>query len=405
MKMPIRSQAATARGVTLIELLVAMVIGLVLTLAVTSVVIVGEKHKRTTTSSNDMGQSGAFATYVLDRALRSAGSGFAQSWDLGAFGCKLNVSRVVSGTATTLLPRSGAFPAPFETLLGGAGAAASGNLRLAPLLIAKNQSAGGSDVLVVMGGNGSAGDVPRPIRSGVAGTDNLRLDNTIGLADGDLTLVTQNGVTDCLLEQVAVTDQTTFSAVGNDTLPLGGQYFTSTGATTSLATFAGSASAFVTPLGSLNAQNLQFQLIGVGANRTLFSYDLLRMAGTAGSDTDALQSIADGVAELHAIYGLDTDNNGMVDTWVAPDATGYDVATLMTTPATLRQIVAVRVALVMRSANFEKDVVTPANLTLFSDLPAALRQTVTLTGDDSHYRYRVFDTTIPLRNMLLLPKS
>ncbi len=40
---------ALQRGLTLIELLVAMTIGLIVTLAVTSVVTVGEAHKRTTT--------------------------------------------------------------------------------------------------------------------------------------------------------------------------------------------------------------------------------------------------------------------------------------------------------------------------------------------------------------------
>ena len=38
---------------TLVELLVAMTIGLGITLAVTSVLIASENHKRTTTSTND----------------------------------------------------------------------------------------------------------------------------------------------------------------------------------------------------------------------------------------------------------------------------------------------------------------------------------------------------------------
>ena len=45
---------------------------------------------------------------------------------------------------------------------------------------------------------------------------------------------------------------------------------------------------------------------------------------------------------------------------------------------------------------------SPASLTLFSDLATALQHSVTL---DQHYRYRVIDTTIPLRNMLLQSAS
>lgn len=392
---------ALQRGLTLIELLVAMTIGLIVTLAVTSIVTVGEAHKRTTTSTNDMSQSGAFAAYALDRVLRSAGSGYVQSGNLGVYGCKLSVARDIGGTATTILPRTTAFPAPFVSFLGGAGATLAGNLRVAPLLIGQGQSDTGSDVLMVMGGNGAAGDIPRPIRSDVTGTNNLRLNNTIGLANGDLGLVAQDGTQDCLIEQVNVTDTTAFAAAGNEVLPLGGRYFTSTGGTTSLATLAASGTAYYTPLGNTLANNVQFQLIGVGANQTLFAYDLLRSAGT-GSDTDALQAIADGVVELRALYGVDTNGDGIINDWVAPSGTSYAIANLMTTPATIRQIVAVRVALVMRSSELNKDNVSPASLTLFSDLATALQRSVTL---DQHYRYRVIDTTIPLRNMLLQSAS
>jgi type IV pilus assembly protein PilW len=74
----------------------------------------------------------------------------------------------------------------------------------------------------------------------------------------------------------------------------------------------------------------------------------------------------------------------------------------------MKQIVAVRVALVMRSTNKEKDIVSPASLALFDGFVDAssksLARTVTLSAtDDQFYRYRVVEFTIPLRNMLLLP--
>ena len=392
---------ARQQGMTLVELLVAMVIGLVVILAVTRVVTLGESQRRTTTAGNDTSQSGAFAAYAIDRAVRSAGSGFAQAWQLGVFGCRLSATRVINAAPTVILPRVAAFPVPFQNFLGGAGAANAGNLRLAPLLIARGQAASGSDVLAVMGGNAAAGDVPRLIRSGIPLTNDLRLDTTVGLAHGDIGLVAQDGVADCLVEQVNVTDAAAFAAPGNQTLPLGGTYFTATGSTTSLATLAASGSAYFSALGTIGAANPQFSLLGVGANRTLFAYDLLRQAGTGTEAETPPVPLADGVAELHAIYGRDTNNDGVLDSWTAPDAAGFDIATLMATPASQRQIVAVRVALVMRGSLYEKDVVTPPSLTVFADLPVAQRRILNLTVDDQHYRYRVIDTTIPLRNLLL----
>ncbi|SDW83727.1 type IV pilus assembly protein PilW [Variovorax sp. YR634] len=373
------------RGLSLIELLVAMVIGLVLTLAVTSIVTVGEAQKRSTTSTNDMDQAGAYASYVLDRALRSAGSGLTQSiqpTDRGVFGCKLN--------AAALLPATAAFPAPFKKSFLPS---ATANLRVAPVLIGKSQSDAGSDVLVVMGGDAVAGGVPRGLTDPGSATT-LSMDNTVGISTGDVVLVSQNGTADCLLEQV--------SGITAKVLTLGGTYYTA-GKTTSLETLAASTSTYVTPLGNPANGNVQFQLFGVGDNRTLYGYDLLQVGGTTTS-----QALADGVAEMHALYGLDTNGDGILDAWADPGAKGYDIATVMTTTATMRQIVAVRVALLMRSASKEKDVVSPGTLTLFDGVLDAsknsLAQTVTLSAtEDQYYRYRVVEFTIPLRNMLLLP--
>ena len=383
-----------ARGMTLIELLVAMAIGVGVTLTVSSMVVVGENHRRTTTSTNDAEQTGSYAAYALDRVLRSAGSGFADSAypiDRGVLGCKLN--------AAALLPRAAAFPAPFSTnFLAGNTA----NLRVAPLLIAQNQSDDGrSDVLVVMNGSGSAGGVPRQITIPSA-APSLSLDNTVGFAINDLALVSQSGTADCLLEQI--------SAVASPTLTVGGTYFTA-GAITPLTALAASTATYITPLGNAAANNVQFQLLTVDSNRTLDTYDLLQnLSLVQGSGAlDAVQAVADGVDQMHALYGLDTNGDGLQDTWVSPGAAGYDINTVMTTPATMRQIISVRVALVVRGEYYDKNLASPPTLTLFGGLTdaagnplPALAQVVNLSANDQHYRYRVFEFTVPLRNMLLL---
>src|SRR5690606_12931547 len=73
-------------------------------------------------------------------------------------------------------------------------------LNMAPVLIQRGDD---SDVLVVMGGNAAAGDIPRPILSAGADENSLRLNNTIGLQAGDIGLVSREGVDDCLIEQVS----------------------------------------------------------------------------------------------------------------------------------------------------------------------------------------------------------
>lgn len=403
-----RQHPAAQAGLTLVELLVAMAIGLIVTLAVTSVVLVGENHKRATTAINDANQSGSYAAYLLDRALRSAGSGFTQAWDLGVFGCRLNIRR--GGSA--LLPRTAAFPAPF--------AGVPQTLNMAPVLIQRGDD---SDVLVVMGGNAAAGDIPRPILSAGADENSLRLNNTIGLQAGDIGLVSREGVDDCLIEQVSAAGasgggggesegEEEGATPPNDLLTLGGTYLATTGKEASLSTLVDGGNAFFSPVGRAGANNVQFQMFGVDGERRLLNYDLMHFAG---SDSAAVQALADGVVTLRAVYALDANGDGRFNTadgdrWAAPDEEGYDIQSLMDTPATARQVLAVRVALVLRSTHFEKpaaedEYVSPASLTLFGDLPEAQRSTYTIATEDRQFRHRVVDLTVPLRNMLLLPTS
>jgi type IV pilus assembly protein PilW len=390
---------------TLVELLVAMTIGLAVTLVVTTLLVVSENHKRTTTSTNDAEQTGNYAFYALDRALRDAGSGIAQSGlsgnDTGVLGCELNVAG--------FLPRSSPFPTPFAGFLPTAPA----SLRVAPVLIAQAQSDGGSDVLVVMGGSGAAGGVSRPI-TGVGDVSSLVLENTVGFVGADdLALVSQPGTTDCLLEQVASASGSTL------TLKTNGVYYTKNGTATGLATLAASLSAYVTPLGNAQANNVQYQLFGVGTDNVLYSYDLLQnQLKVQSSGNDTSQPLADQVVSLNAIYGVQTTTTpGVLDHWVAPNAAaGYDIATVMGSEAKMESIIAVHVALLVRGEYYDKNVNNveglPTQVTLFNGYTDgsgnSLATTVSLknpTTNVPNYRYRLFEFTVPLRNMIILAKS
>jgi type IV pilus assembly protein PilW len=388
------------QGMTLVELMVAMVIGLGITLAISSVLIASENHKRTTTSTNDAQQTGSYSYYALDKALRGAGSAIAESafpTDVGVLGCHLN--------AGAIFPRAIPFPAPFAAFLGGV----TNTLRVAPVLIGKNQSLGGSDVIMVMSGSGSAGGVSRQITGGGSAIT-ATLDNTVGFANGDLLLVSQSGVADCLMEQVA--------AITPPTLNLGGTYYTATASTASMAALAVNTSSYVTPIGNAAANNVQFTLFGVDNNRTLYSYDLLQnlnLVGGAGGDS--AQAIADGIVQMNALYGIDTNGDGIQDAWAGPGDAGWDINTVMTSPALMKQIVSVRVALVVRGQYYDLNggtaavpiPVSPPTLTIFNGLKngpngtgVSLAQLIALSALDQQYRYRVFEFTVPLRNMLVL---
>ncbi|HTB87618.1 MAG TPA: PilW family protein [Steroidobacteraceae bacterium] len=391
------------KGMTLVELMVAMTIGLGITLAISSVLIASENHKRVTTSTNDAQQTGSYGYYALDKALRGAGSSIAGSafpTDVGVLGCHLN--------AGAIFPRLTPFPAPFAGFLGGA----ASTLNVAPVLIGKGQSQGGSDVIMVMSGSGSAGGVSRQITGGGSAIA-ASLDNIVGFANNDLLLVSQSGVPDCLMEEVSTVTPPT------PTLNLGGIYYTANSATASMAALAGNTASYVTPLGNAVANNVQFTLYGVDGNRTLNSYDLLRnlqLVGGAGADT--AQAIADGIVQMTALYGIDTNGDGIQDEWADPGLAGaWDIGTVMNSSVKMKQIVSLRVALVVRGEYYDLNggtaavpiPVTPPTLTVFNGLHsgpngtgALLAQVIPVSASEQQFRYRVFEFTVPLRNMLLL---
>jgi len=389
-------------GFSLIELMVAVGIGLVITLAVFQVLTASEARKRTSTGLNDASQSGNYALYVLDRMLRSAGTGYSQGW-AAVGGCRLNA--VLPGGET--LPRVGALPAPFTAI--------PQTVRLAPVLIFQGASDTGSDVIMVMNGATGYGEVLTNVPAGGVAAAQVTLPNTIGFRAGDLVLLASAG--ECLLSQVAAAKPPCAgdpAAAPNTAcgpvLPLGGTYYAAAAANTSLAALALQPDVAAFSIGNATTNPPQFGLIGVGADSTLFAHNLLLFNGV-----NASEPLAEGVRELHAVYGLDTNDDGILDAWQSPTGV-WDGPALMDGSAgsntRIRQIVAVRVGLVLRSSLVERELqpgvpVAPANLSLFSDLPAPNPVIVDLTrvGENRNQRHRTVEITVPLRNFLMRTTS
>ncbi len=388
-------------GVTLIEMMVALVISMVMSIAVMLVLSSFEGRRRTQGSTSDLDQTGALAMFQLDRRIRSAGSGLSQGSSY-AFGCRLFAAK----SGSQILPVSGSLPAPFAAVNPGS----SGVFRLAPILILPGQTTPGvsgktSDVLVVMSSGNDASQVPSPL-SAPPTASQLTTVNLTEFSPGDLLLVTDQqpnsggGPADCLVAQASTSLATTGTGTALSLGGAGTSYFSATVGTASIASFTDASVAFdlgaATSSGS--GQPPAFEVIGVGDNNTLYSYDLLQIAEASP------QAQAEGVFEMHAVYGIDStgSSNNKIDKWVdAGSTSAYSVTALSDGSAgamtLLKNIRAVRVALILRTALPEKDIVTPNGLTIFPDL-TDLTLTRSLSATEQHFRYRVVETTIPVRN-------
>jgi type IV pilus assembly protein PilW len=409
------------QGMTIIEVMISMLLGSLLVIAV--MLVLGgmgprqsaEGSRRTLGASADLDQSGAIAMYQLEKWIRSAGTGLAQTVKSPytysyAYGCKLFAAK----GGSQILPFTGTFPKPFDDSTKFLPSSAAGVFRLMPALIVPDATVPGmanavtthtSDALVLMSSGNGYGAVPLPLTA-AATNSQLVVPNTTAFSGAnvnDLALVADsqidtstNNLANCMVTQAALVSPTDGSAT---TLPLGGSWWQiSTIGTQAMSSY--SSSAYVLDLGDPSAtstQPPQFLAVGVGDNDTLFVYDLL------GVRTPQLQGRGQNVFEMHALYGVDTDSDGKVDSWVSASSGNYTVAKLtagnVTASNLIKTIKALRVALILRSDLPEKDPInTSTTLTLFPDLAASLQVTRTLTGAELNYRYRVVEATIPIRN-------
>ncbi len=363
-------QAALRRaqqGFTLVELMVGMVLALLTTVIIAEVMTRAEGNRRTTTEGSDAQVNGALSLYALQRDIQMAGYGLINN--PAALGCNIR---------------------------GQFGTHAAISFTLVPVLIVPGANAATSDAVFVMRSGAAGYAVPVLTTGNHADTDTaFNVQSTLGIQAGDLMLAvpaSPSGTAWCSLFTVQAggastltTTQVPHAAAGNTWNPATSIMPASypAGATLAKANDLVLRDYFVS---SGNLQAIDFQ---------------------AANDTTTTTTVGNNIVLLKAFYGKDTSGDGSVDSYdnVAP-----------TTSAGWAQIKAVRIAVVARSAQREKASVTTANPTI--DVGSTVSVTgsaacgssrcITLqlsptTGTSTewqHYRYKVFDTVVPLRNIL-----
>jgi len=334
------------RGMGLIEVMISVVIGLLLVLVIYQIYEVSEGQKRTITAGSDAQQNASYGLYVLARDVSMAGNGIASAATDAAG------SPVLDGCAL---------------------------LRPVPVLLAAGNTDNDPDTITVLYGGSSSLSTPVQFKQTATTAQPYVVPGPVGFSPNDVIVAVQGA--NCTLSTINANGVAVDGTTGFATLthtPIAGN----NGAT----------------YGAVNAA-----LVNLGQpasmGRIVYTVDptahALRTQKRLPTD-DPVSPLVSDVVNLKAQYGLDTDNDGIVDTWQDPTGNVWSAANLPNQPlATLRQIRAVRVAIVTRSAQYEKVAVTAGPLTMLDG-----NVSMTLTGDDQHYRYKVLETIVPLRNAL-----
>lgn len=364
--------ASAQRGLSLVELMVGVAIGMIGVLVIFQTLAVWDKHTQTTSAGSDAQVAGTLAMYSLERDLKLGGFGFGTATPPD-MGCR------VAGTAINP-PAILQFP-------------------LEPVTINRDPG-GGPDTIDVLHGN-SAFFVTRDTFTNATATT-LRVTRRGGFMAGDVAVIAGNASASAASASCRLLEITNASDPDGVTVQYGsGTYasFYRAGASAPVRFNPAAASAPGFVAGTIYS-------LGPRPERNTWSLDTTKQALVS---TDMLsgftRQVAENVVDLRAQYGVDgAPRDGAIteSEWV--NAAPVDRTTIL----------AVRVALLVRNRQYEKGGDAPfansASAPSWSGGPFRMTN-VDGTRDSfragqadpnnwRYYRYNVFERVIPLRNLV-----
>ena len=354
--MKINAPKSPQSGFSLVEIMVGLVVGLLATLIITQVFSTFESQRRKTTGSADAQTNGSIALYSMQKDLQMAGYGMPLPMadkENSPFKCDPSPEYDPDNDPTT-----------------------NNSIKLFPVEILDGPG-DASDVVTVRYSTTQLGAVPVKIVDAANATSavGMAVDNNLGCSDNDVVVISQGG--SCVMTIVADANGTPNTQKNIrliSSTPSGGPLMTG---------------AKLTCMG--NWQDYRYEAVN----------GQLLLNGTP---------IIDGIVALQAQYGIaDSASSNQVSQWV--DATApWNAPTV----AERNRIRAVRVAVVARSSQRDAAIVTNQCVTtkgVTNNGPCAWDDTEydpapridlsTVNGGEwQHFRYRSFETIVPLRNML-----
>lgn len=359
----IHSRSSPHRGFTLIELMVGVALGMLTVIIIAQVLAQSEARRRNVAMGGDADINGSLSLMTLQRDIQMAG--FGMVLNSKALGCP--IVNILSGDPQTNLP-------------------------LVPVIIT-NGANGLSDSITVMRGNPLSTAVPVKV---LASNDfRFTVEATLGFRTNDQFIT---------IPEFPSATQTC-------------QLFTATNSNTSLDTQITEANlphADTNPWNAAQATTPPFYLVNVGTLiRHTYSvtaaapYTLRVMNRAPSNGQESAEDLYTEIVNLQALYGKDTNQDGTIDVYNT---------TSPTTSEGWKQVVSVRLALVARSNHAEKSIVTDEHNAPQWDVGTSSTvegETLIDCGESKcidlkidhvpdwkYYRYKVFSTTIPLRNVL-----
>lgn len=345
------------RGTSLVEVMIGLVIGMIVILVIYQIVTTFEGQKRTTTEGAGAQENGLFAITALERDIRMAGWGL-----VGATvpDCHAGVYAMDNGVSNA-------------------------SFALTPVRIIDGGTA--PDTITVKSGTSIASSSPTQVTRVLSNASaELEIYSVMGIQDNNAVLVVNTDGT-CTLSQVTQVQAGPRLIQRN---PGGANPMNPNGGIRS-AWPAESIDAQLYNFGSFTSRTYQ---VNPGVNALVGTLEMQDL-GIAAS------GVADNIVSIKAQYGVAPSGSQVVNQWV--NATG---AWANPVAADVARIKAVRLFIVARSPVLEKRdasgacVATPSAPKPRWQNGDPVVISLTATPNWKCYRYRSFETVVPLRNVL-----
>lgn len=366
------------KGMSLVEILVGLVIGLLAMLAIFQTLAFFESQRRTTGEGAAMQQNGLSALYTLEQDIRLGGFGLVDNGNMPCF----NINAY--GTSQSIFQS-----VPVRIQDGGTGPDTLITVRL-------DSDTGG----MVTGGNRA--QLAAPVSSLPA---SITVDTGVGLHANDYIMISQSGLACSLLQVTSISGTTVnVQAVSNP---------------------AGSAGTPAFPSYSGNAATPYATIVDIGppppacnpaSNPCPPAFVMTAYGISGGSLMETVNSgtstpLAANIVNIQAQYGVAPAGSQSITCWT--NATGNTCSPASgdwanPTSADFQRIKAIRIAVVAKSALKEKpkgsacDATTSAPAAWPSVTGQTAPPTIDLSSDANWkcYRYKVYSTIVPLRNVM-----
>ncbi len=362
-------------GMSLVEIMVAVAIGMIGILIIMQAYITSDRFNRSTLGEGGAQTSGAIALFTMERDLRMAGYGINNSTALGCGNIYWFYNNQYSPNIT-----------PGSTLP---------NINLSPVYI---DTSGGPTVphkISVMYGSTQDVAAPVTVTKFNQSSSEVQVDGVFGFNSNDLVLLVSSTGAGCTLAQITTIQPTASKLQVNP--GSAGPYNPSAW---------GSFPATYNPNDSVvNLGQPLLRTYQIVNSNLRVTDALLQAAGASPLD------VVDGIVDMRAQYGKDDGgNNGTVSntTYLADDGLIDEYNNIQpATAADWLRVKSVRIGVLARIGNYEKPVggvctaTTAVPTWAGSTQPAGAATPFTIPeGVPSCYRYRVFETVVPLRNMI-----